>query len=578
MKKIFNLSIIIILIFSCFFTRFFNLSSFYTETDDQLPVTQMMKYKRLDLYTIANDIESKSYNSKLKFEIRKLQSLDNKFINFVQSIVSKIHANISPSKHSTFAPLQYFLFGWMVDIDQNYNELKFNSRFPSALFSILTVYITFLLSKKLFSNKNLFYLIPPTLLTISLPLIYISQRSYNYSAGAFALIFLCFFLIKQNDKKNQFFFKYDQNQINIKKNFIIAIPLLLMSYLNYMMLYLTPSYFLLSFIYSSKKNNKIFNTENKNLITTGIIYSFFLLPLLFHIISLNILKHGMSASTAGHFFEYSIDSYKSGGFLEVLKFYFTGIYIIITENLSFFLNNSFLDKYLKILLFLLVFVGFFSLLFYKKTKEQSLFFSFFCFCFLSWIILSYLNILSFGPTRHMQVFTPFFSIFFCFTIYKFVNKKFLDIISLMLIIIIVVIFVPNYNQFSKKYKDLANENELISLIKKYNIGFISDGLSFPYLCNINSIKIKIQSCSVRFSRYKNIEVLDKNILLNLKNNSKSIAFINKNIDNKTSSLLNDIGYKLIYNFEEIKFKRNSANTPLLISKNKPNFLLIKIFK
>ena len=206
MKKIFNLSIIIILIFSCFFTRFFNLSSFYTETDDQLPVTQMMKYKRLDLYTIANDIESKSYNSKLKFEIRKLQSLDNKFINFVQSIVSKIHANISPSKHSTFAPLQYFLFGWMVDIDQNYNELKFNSRFPSALFSILTVYITFLLSKKLFSNKNLFYLIPPTLLTISLPLIYISQRSYNYSAGAFALIFLCFFLIKQNDKKKSIFF------------------------------------------------------------------------------------------------------------------------------------------------------------------------------------------------------------------------------------------------------------------------------------------------------------------------------------------------------------------------------------
>ena len=114
MKKIFYFSTILALIFSCFFTRFYNLSDFYTETDDQLPVTLMMRYKRLDLYSIANDIESKTYNSKLKVEIRKLQNLDNKFIDFSQKLVSNIISNISPSRHSTFAPLQYFLFGWMV--------------------------------------------------------------------------------------------------------------------------------------------------------------------------------------------------------------------------------------------------------------------------------------------------------------------------------------------------------------------------------------------------------------------------------------------------------------------------------
>ena len=64
-----------------------------------------------------------------------------------QKIISKLLGNIAPSKHSTFAPMQFFLFGWMVDIDNNYEELKFNSRFPSALFSVLTIYITFLLSK-----------------------------------------------------------------------------------------------------------------------------------------------------------------------------------------------------------------------------------------------------------------------------------------------------------------------------------------------------------------------------------------------------------------------------------------------
>ena len=55
--------------------------------------------------------------------------------------------------------------------------------------------------------------------------------------------------------------------------------------------------------------------------------------------------------------------------------------------------------------------------------------------------------------------------------------------------------------------------------------------------------------------------------------SIAIAYINK-----ISKMSDTIYVKVRDNFEEIKFKRNSANTPLLISKNKPNFLLIKIFK
>ena len=589
MKKILYFSILTILIFSCYFTRFHNLGSFYTEIDDQISISQMMRYKRLDLYAIANDIESKTYNSKIKFEIRKLQNLDNKFINFSQKIISKIYANTSPSKHSTLAPLQYFLFGWMVDIDQNYNKLKFNSRFPSAVFSILTVYITFLLSKKLFSNKNLFYLIPPTILTISLPLIYISQRSYNYSAGTFALVFLCLFFIKQNDKTNKFFFKYDQNKILIKKNFIISMPLLLLPYLNYILLYLTPIYFLLNFIYSSRKNNKVFNTENNNLIITGLIYSAFILPILFHIYNQNLLDNGMSGSTAGEFFEYSIDTYKTGGILSIIKFYLKNIYLIITENLSFFLNDFFLSKYLKIFLFLCVFWGFFISFFTNKTKEQSLFFFFSCCCFLTWIIMSYFNILALGPTRHLQIFTPFFSIIFSFGIYKLTHEKYSDKITVLLIIIFFSIFVFNYKNFTKVYKDLANENKILSLIEKYNVGYIANwhstieqdlansfgfGRSY-FLCNINSIKVRIQACTLRNYRYVSHEKLDKKMLKNLKKNSLSIAFYNKKIDEKISLYLKEIGFVLTYSFEEIRF---ISNSPLLISKYEPNFLSIKIFK
>ena len=576
MKKILYISIIIILFFSSFYTRFQNLGDFYTETDDQMPISQMLNYKRLDLYTIANDASSPSYNSYLKSKIRKLQNLNNDFINSLQKIMSNILGNISPSKHSTFAPMQYFLFGWMVELDQNYKDLKLNSRFPSVLFSILTIYITFLLSKKLFSNKNFFYLLPPTIVTFSLPLIYISQRSDNYSAGAFALVSLCLFLVSQNDKTKNFYLNYDQNETLIKKNFIISLPILFLSYLNYMILFLTPIYFFLSFIYLSIRNNKIINQGNYNVIITGLIYSVFLLPLLLHMLSLNLYEDGMTPSAAGTNFEYSINTYKIGGILSISKFYFTNIYLIISENLSFFLNNSFLSKYLKFFLFIFTIIGFFMLIFTNKTNEQSLFFFFFSCCFLEWLILVYFNIIALGPTRHLQIFTPFFSIIFSFAIYKLIREKFLDKMALLLIIIIFSIFVPNYKQFSNIYKDLTNENKILSLIEKYNVGYISNHPSFSaYLCNINSIKVRIQFCPVRFLRYKKHEKLDKKILQNLKNSSLSIAFYNKNIDENISLYLKEIGFILTYNFEETKFKSNS---PLLISKDKPNFLSIKIFK
>ena len=71
------------------------------------------------------------------------------------------------------------------------------------------------------------------------------------------------------------------------------------------------------------------------------------------------------------------------------------------------------------------------------------------------------------------------------------------------------------------------------------------------------------------------EKLNKKTLQNLKKNSLSIAFYNKNIDENISLYLKEIGFVLTYNFEETKFKSNS---PLLISKHKPNFLSIQIYR
>ena len=287
-------------------------------------------------------------------------------------------------------------------------------------------------------------------------------------------------------------------------------------------------------------------------------------------------EYGMTASTAGPNYEYSIITYKTCGILGIIKFYLKNIYLIISENLSFFLNNFFLSKYLKIFLFILTVFGFLCLILTKKNNTKSNFLFFFFSCFVIWLILAYFNVTALGPTRHLQIFTPFFAIIFTFGIYKLTHEKYLDKIAVLLLIIFFSIFVFNYKNFTKVYKDLTNENKILSLIEKYNVGYISNNQSFSaFLCNMNSIKVKIQACTLRFYRYESHEKLDKKTLQNLKTNSLSIAFYNKNIDENISLYLKEIGFVLTYNFEETKFKSNS---PLLISKHKPNFLSIQIYR
>ena len=63
----------------------------------------------------------------------------------------------------------------------------------------------------------------------------------------------------------------------------------------------------------------------------------------------------MTASTAGVDFEYSINTYKNDGIIEIIKFYFSNIYLIISENLSYFLKSFKYSNVIKLLYFLLLF-------------------------------------------------------------------------------------------------------------------------------------------------------------------------------------------------------------------------------
>ncbi len=570
------LNIILILIFVALASRFINISSFLSETDDQLPIAQLLKYDELNLYDLANDQSSATYESKSKKFLRNLENKENRLINFFQNTFSSVIFNMAPSKHSTFAPLQYFIFGWTIDKKLNYNQLKFYGRIPSVFFSFLTIFITFKICQR-FIFKNDFSYLATFLIIFSFPLIYISQRSYNYSAAVFAITFLLYLFLNECDDNSKKTF-LDERKFNFKLNFYFSILISLSSYLSYITLVILPSFFIFKFIINFIGYKKFFCIKNINLIFTGFLLSVLVTPLLIHMLSINLGDYGMTASTAGANWEYSIKTVDQN-ILSYIAFFSKNFYLIISKNISFFLDNNFYSTILQIALFV-IFV--FGLLFsFRSTnKNHSRFLLLFILILVNWVILVMLNITAFGPTRHLLIFAPITSIFFVIGFERLLDKltliKYVNKILYSTIILFTIIFTLNFISFSKLYKDSFDEDSLVDIIKRENVSLIINGSSHAdVLCLMSSIKVKIASCPIRYSRYSNIYEFNDFDLKTIKENSQSIMIINYNL---TSYLIEKLNEHSFNKSIEFKNHRYTGGSPLAISKYVPNYIEYYIYK
>ena len=598
-KKILLLVLVIISI--SLFTRLSNLKNFYSETDDQLPIIQLISYDTLSLYDIANDISSPSYNSSLKNYLRTLQLKKSNLIDNTQIFVSNILFNLVPSKHSTYAPLQFLMFGWMIDEEKSYNDLKFYSRLPSVFFSLLAIFMTYLLSKKVFKNEIYFVFLPSLLMTCSYPIIYISQRSYNYSAAVFSITLLFYLFLREVVNSNNLKLFINEKNIKIKKNFYFSIILAFTSYLTYLSIVLMPIFFLFKFANNFLKDKKFLTISNYNLVICGLMYSIIILPLLYYMFIQGIHTRGMSSSTGGVNFEYSITTHQDN----YLKFFLYTTYLIIVKNLSFFLDDFAGANIVQGFIFFITSIGTFFI-FHKSTQNNyKILLCLFFICILYWFLLVLLNITSLGPTKHLLILTPIFAIIFTYglkILNKFIFKK-EKIFSISVFLTVILIFFLNYSNFLYYYKDVFHEKEIANLIKKHNVQYIINHPSHGNtLCIMPSIKVEIKSCPIRYARHNNPDGFNvepnQSIYKNIKKNKGSILFVNYNITQKIKSdlMYNGFDKTLTIQKKKITMARplvdddvisyadpdiimsSMGNSPLHISKYNPNSIELIIYK
>jgi hypothetical protein len=572
------------LITASLFAKFFFAPIIYTEVDDLISINQVRIYKDVHIYDIANDVYSPSYNSNIKKNIRNIEKLNNASFDLIFDFLSFILKRVSPSKHSTFAPLQYFLFADLLKTGNSYKEIKFYSRVPSIIFATLSILVTYLIATKIFLNQNkLFAIIPVSILAFSYPVLYISLRSYNYSAGMFAVICLFYLIYIQllNNSNNKF--NISNAVINLRLNFLIAFLISVLSYLSYVIFFLSPLFFFI-LVVRNFFNKKIFCKYNYNLIIIGIFYTAFSSPLLIHMLILELNEYGVTASPAGDNYEYYYNFFDNTfSFLNFFSFYINNTYLVIVKNLSFFLDTFNYSAIFQ--LFIFIFFTFGCLTVFLNKDRNIKFFLFIFYIFASYyLILTFFGIVTLGPTRHLNVYTPIISIVFSLGFYnliKIFKFKKINFLIYTFSIFIFFIFLLNSISFLKKYEDPFNEEKISKILEFNKVGFVvNDPAYSDSLCIMKKVYMisEISTCyenKYPRSRYSLILNINDNLLLDLKNKNLGIAFINKEISVQELFLLKRYNFIKSETIENIKFTNNS---PLYISKYVPNYFRMIIYK
>jgi hypothetical protein len=570
-------AVIILVILSTIIKLSFS-SKFYSETDDVLSPNLILTYKDQSLYNISNDKTSPSYNSKIKSKIREIERKNSPFFNFLEKTSSKILNRAAPSKHSTYAPAQYILFAGLITKELNYNQIKFYSRIPSIFFSVLYIFISYAFCTYVFKKQNNFSLISVILLIFSFPLIYISLRSYNYAAGIFSITLIFLLTYLEMIKKNFSLIKLSTDKINIKNSLYLGSIFALLAYINYSVYFILPIFFIMCF-FKHLQLKQLFSPLNFNLLIVGTCFVIFSLPLIIHVFNMNLYQYGITRSTGGRFFEYHLSQDEKNDMIFIILFYLKNSYLMISKNLSFFTDDFFASTFLQSIIFLFVFFGIF--ISRKESNNLKMFSNLSIVFFVYYFILVYFEVVTLGPSKHTNFYTPLFSILFVITlrfILNLLNPKYYKFILSFVTIFIIVIFAHSSQIFYKKYTDVFTENYIINLIKKHNIDYISNSPDrSEQICMMKNIEVLIRVCPIKYHRYSVFKNLDQINLQKIKNEEKSIMFINdeKSIK-KYGKLLSENNFQLVEKIDNTKF--NFKNSPLFISKYRPNKFELYIYK
>ena len=256
---------------------------------------------------------------------------------------------------------------------------------------------------------------------------------------------------------------------------------------NYQLLFFLPSALLTLFFLSQNKNKK--NLFNFFILSLSIIISIFLIKYLLNIETLG--TDYVSSKGANIQQQYLFLNFENNGIFGFIDFISSNINQVTFSILA----SSNIAKNIFNLLFVPIYF-FFILGIFNFYLNNILFFYFILFSLLTFLVLFYLSILAFSPTRHMiwmlLILGITISYGFDYVINYFNDKKIIYFLILFLSFLNFSTFVFNYSAIKNLRKDPLINYNLKEIISENNINIIATyNLSYNFYIH-NFIKKKFK--------------------------------------------------------------------------------------
>lgn len=299
-------------------------------------------------------------------------------------IWDKLHYN--SVIHWTYAPLQCWMIGLLVDASYSYEVNLFLGRMPSLVFSILNIFLVYHFYKKKYKDERDFYekAVAVFMISISWELVIYAAQSEPYSIGLTGLLFLMLEFQNIAQKKE------------IKEIRLILIGAVV-GYMQYQLFIFVFCFFIAVFCVVWKEKEKLIRSV---LCSMGSLL--LELPVIKDFLESGMLERGTNWNVGNNCrFLFQSDAFR--GFEKV-----TYMFEFFTENLMIWFRSMFVYKdsiwYTDLLAVCLIVLVLMGVLYEIRTRNTLSIFLMLSVCFHVVLILD--GKLAFSPSRHTMIFIP----------------------------------------------------------------------------------------------------------------------------------------------------------------------------
>lgn len=190
------LSLIVLLALAAF-VRFYKLDTWVATVDDVLVPLGMLEvegHSNADsLFNRATNPASAWYNGTPSKVIRLADGLG--LGKVAASTFTHYQKGAYIASSTTYAPLQFWLTGWLIGPDTSASQALFLMRLPSITFSLLAITLLFLLTYEMTGDLKV-AVITGLLFTLGIEHVIMAKQAFSYSVGQLGVVLLLWWLFK----------------------------------------------------------------------------------------------------------------------------------------------------------------------------------------------------------------------------------------------------------------------------------------------------------------------------------------------------------------------------------------------